>query len=145
MKIKYLLILIASIAFGFNADAQSVTNIAFRITVETISGGVTNSVNANYRLEGAGSESDVFGVNGLVAAWDLNRVANGDNAPTFPVFLRQEIRDQVVRPYAKVVQDDAKKALAVDKVPLIIANQWENLTQQQKNQLAAIAAAFPNP
>lgn len=139
------LILIAALALSYSASAQSITNIAFRVTVETVSAGVTNSVQSTVRYEGAGSEQDVFAVNGLAAAYEQNVVANGVNAPTFSIFLRQEIRDQVVKPNSKVAQDAAKKALAVDNIPNIIANQWENLTQAQKNQLAAIAAAFPNP
>jgi hypothetical protein len=142
---KKLLITIAAVASLYQAEAQTVTNIAFRVTVETVTAGVTNSVNSTVRYEGAGSEQDVFAVNGLAVAYAKNVEANGVNAPTFPVFLRQDIRDQVVRPYSKAAQDAAKKALAVDTIPTIIANQWENLTQQQKNQLAAIAAAFPNP
>jgi hypothetical protein len=140
------LLILAALAMGLaQAGAQTVTNITFRVSVETVTGGVTNTVNTPLRLEGAGSESDVFGVNGLLNAYALNVAANGENAPTLGVFLRQEIKDQVIRPYSKVAQDAAKKALAVDTIPTIIANQWENLTQQQKNQLAAIAAAFPNP
>lgn len=143
MKLK--LILLAALALTYSASAQTSTNVVFRVTVETVTGGVTNSVQSTLRLEGAGTEPEVFAVNGLLTAYEQNVAANGENAPTFPLFLRQEIRDQVVKPYAKVVQDAAKKALAVDTIPTIIANQWENLTQAQKNQLAAIAAAFPNP
>ncbi len=139
------LILLAALALSYSASAQSITNVAFRVTVETVTAGVTNSVQSTLRLEGAGSEPDVFGVNGLLTAYAQNVAANGENAPSIQNFLRQEIRDQVVKPYSKVAQGAAKQSLAVDKIPTIIANQWENLTTQQKNQLAAIAAAFPNP
>lgn len=133
------LVLLASFA-----EAQTTTNIAFRISVETVTAGTTNTVNTTLRLD-YGTAAEAFSIDGFALGHAQNIAANGTNAPTFGVYMRQELKDQLVRPASRVAQDRVKQASAVDKIPTIIANQWDNLTQAQKNQLAAIAAAFPNP
>jgi hypothetical protein len=40
-------------------------------------------------------------------------------------------------------QAKEKEALVVNKLPDIIMTRWDDLTTAQKNQLIAIAAAFP--
>lgn len=142
MKTLLLTLLLAAATLA--ADAQTTTNLVFRVTVETVTGGVTNSVNSTLRLDNS-NESEAFAIAGFADAYSANVALNGGAAPSFQVFLRQELRDQFVRPVSRTAQDKAKQALAVDKIPTIIATQWENLTPQQRNQLAAIAAAFPNP
>lgn len=140
MKIL-LALLLSSVALA----AQTTTNLVFRITVETVAAGVTNGVNTTLRLDSNNTDFDTFALAGLAQAYAANIVANGTNAPTYGIFLRTELKDQFVRQYKKAAEDKAKQSLAIERVPTIISDKWDLLTTAQRNQLAAIAAAFPNP
>ncbi len=142
---KHLLSFLTFLTFAAVAAAQTTTNIAVRVTVETITGGVTNAANAIARYDYGSSTADTLTVDGLALSYADNVRVNGVNAPLFPAFIRQEIKDLFRSQYLKPAADAQKRATAVQNVPTIIANQWENLTVAQKSQLQAIAAAFPNP
>lgn len=131
--------------FNSWASAQLVTNIAIRVTVDVINTGIiTNSSQATLNLD-SGTGKDLYAIRGFNDAWARNKQANGTNATTFVVFCRQEIKDRAVVPLARENQSTEQQASAIQLLPQIISVRWDDLTQTQRNQLAAIAAAFPNP
>lgn len=135
---KILLVLLLSSA----AALAQTTNLAFRVSVETVNGGVTNTVNSTIRLD-FGNEKEAFTINGFADVYN-KAVASGETN-TFPVFIREELKKQFVRAHSVHGQNLSKQSSAVQLIPLIVERRWEDLTQAQKNQLAAIAAAFPTP
>jgi len=138
MFMKKLILLIGLLA-GISASAQT-TNIVFRVTVEN---SVTGTNNSTLTLA-AGTPKDLYAIQGLIQAYNASKVSLGTNAQaTLETFVKQDLKDVYTKPYSQAAQAKEKESLVVNKLPDIIMTRWDDLTTAQKNQLIAIAAAFP--
>lgn len=134
------LIAIAAIAFAaLSSQAQTVTNLAFRITVETgVVGGTTNSVNTNLRLD-YGTAKDLTRINGWVYAWNAYKVAGGTN--DLGSWLKTDLKDRADS-YAATKQAADHAGLVAKLTSLLLQNP-DLLSASDLSTLATIAAKAP--
>lgn len=135
---KTLLTILALAAFALTTKAQTTTNIAWRITIETVTAGVTNSVNTNFRWD-ASVKKDALKIDGV--AYYFGQYVAGGGTDTFGQWLRTDVNDRA-KTYsdAKVAADNAVIAA---KIQTLLTSQSDLLSTAQLNQLAAIAALLP--
>lgn len=132
---KPILAVIALVACSLVAQAQTTTNIAWRVTVETVVAGVTNSVNTNFRWD-ASVKKDALKIDGM--AYYFGKYVQGGGTDTFGVWLRTDVNDRG-KSYADAKQAVDNAALGAT-INLILTTQSDLLTVAEKNQLIAIAA-----
>lgn len=118
--------------------AQMTTNIAWRVTVETVSGGATNSVNTNFRYD-YGTKKDALKVDGLVLAFNQYK-ANG-GAQDFGGWLKIDVGDRA-QAYAAVKQQ-ADNAALVAKLSALLLSNPDLLSASDLTSLNTIAAKAP--
>lgn len=135
---KTLLTILALAACSFVARAQTTTNIAWRITIETVTSGVTNSVNTNFRWD-ASVKKDALKIDGM--AYYFGQYVQGGGTDTFGQWLRTDTNDRA-KVYADAKQAVDNAALAAT-LHIILTTQSDLLTVSEKNQLLAIAAKLP--
>lgn len=133
------IILIAALALGtISLRAQTTTNIAYRVTVETVTGGVTNNVNTNFRYD-AGTAKDATKINGLALAFAQYK-ANG-GAQDFGGWIKIDIGDRS-KAYADVKTQADNAALLAKLTSLLTANA-DLLSGSDLTSLNTIAAKAP--
>lgn len=136
---KRILILPLLMAFCFTAKAQTTTNITWRITVETVTAGVTNSVNTNFRYDWGTNTKDGLKIAGLATAFATYRSGGGQN--DFGAWLKTDVGDRA-KSYsdAKLAADNA--ALAAKISSLLLSNP-DLLSASDLSSLTTIAAKAP--
>ena len=136
---KKLLLAAALAAFAFTAQAQTVTNIAWRIQVETGTvGGSTNTVTTNFRYD-YGTTKDLLKVNGYVFAWQAYKANGGAN--DLNTWLKTDVADRAVS-YANAKQTADNSAL-VQKLTSLLLQNPDLLSNADLNNLQTIAAKAP--
>lgn len=123
------------------SQAQTTTNIAYRITVETVTAGVTNSVNTNYRFD-YGVKKDAFRVDGINLAYASYVTAQGTNAVlTIGQWLKQQ-HNVLIDAYASQKQQADNQALLAKLTSLLTSN-VDLLSASDLTSLNTIAAKAP--
>lgn len=126
------------LATALTAQAQTTTNLAYRITVETVTAGVTNSVNTNFRYDASGA-SDAAKINGFALAFATYRAGGGSK--DFGAWLKQDVTDRA-KAYA-----DAKAAVdnaaLLAKISALLLSNPDLLSASDLSNLATIAAKAP--
>lgn len=136
---KKLLVLLALAAAMYATQAQTVTNIAYRVTIETGTvGGTTNSVVTNLRLD-YGTAKDLVRINGFVYAW--NGYKTGGGASLFGDWLKTDIKDRADS-YAAVKAQADYTALVAKLTSLLMTNP-DLLSASDLTSLNTIAAKAP--
>lgn len=134
-----ILLVLALAAFTFAAQAQTVTNLAFRITVETGAvGGTTNIVNTNLRLD-YGTAKDLTRINGWVYAWNAYKVAGGTN--DLGSWLKTDLKDRADS-YAATKQAADYAGLVAKLTSLLLQNP-DLLSASDLSSLTTIASKAP--
>lgn len=134
-KLLALALLILPIA----AKAQTVTNIAWRITVETGTvGGTTNSVNSNLRLD-YGVAKDLTRINGWVFAWNVAKASGNTNI--LGDWIKTDTKDRSDQ-YAAVKQT-SDNAVLVQKLTSLLLQNPDLLSASDLSNLNTIAAKAP--
>lgn len=119
--------------------AQTVTNIAYRITVETGTvGGSTNSVNTNLRLD-YGTNKDLTRINGFVFAWNAYKASGGTN--TIGDWLKTDVKDRADA-YA-ATKNVADNAALLARLQTLLMSNPDLLSASDLSNLQAIAAKAP--
>lgn len=125
--------------FALIAGAQTTTNIAFKITVETVSGGTTNNAVSNFRFDSGGTKADQIRIDGAAMAYATYRSGGGTNA--FEVWLKQDVKDRL-KEYA-----DAKahfdNAATAAKISSLLLQNPDLLSASDLSNLATISAKAP--
>lgn len=133
------LILLALLVLTLAAKAQTVTNIAWRITVETGTvGGATNSVNSNIRLD-YGVAKDLTRINGWVFAWNAAKASGNTNI--LGDWIKTDTKDRSDQ-YAAVKQASDNTAL-VQKLTSLLLQNPDLLSASDLSNLNTIAAKAP--
>lgn len=136
---KILLVTLSIAASALIAQAQTVTNIAWRITIETGTvGGTTNSVNTNLRLD-YGTAKDLTRINGFVYAWNQYKAGGGQS--TLGDWLKTDQKDRADS-YALVKQQADYLALVAKLSALLLQNP-DLLSASDLTSLNTIAAKAP--
>lgn len=129
------IILIALLAMPCVVSAQTTTNLQWKVTVETVVAGVTNSSNATLRFD-YGNKKDALSVDGLAKAF-----GNTPGAADFPAWLKQDVKDR-----AKAYSDvklAADNAVLLAKLTTLLQSNPDLLTSGDLSSLATIAAKAP--
>lgn len=128
----FLLFLTSLSAFG------DTTNLTFRITVETISSGVTNSTVTTLKLDGSTAKDTLLSA-GALDAWARYRASGGTAA--LDLWLKQDIRDRLMEyARAKLLADNAT---LVTQLTTLLTSQSDNLSLSDINNLKTIGAKAP--
>lgn len=85
---KTLLTLAIGLA-SLSASAQSTTNLAYRVTIEVVTAGVTNSTQSIIRLDD-GTKREKFLIAGVISAYEKSGSTN-----TFLNWLKTDIKDRL--------------------------------------------------
>lgn len=127
---KTLLTLIP-LALALTASAQ--TNITLNILVEEPTR--TNTVSKPL--------TDLHSL-GLTLAWQQHQIANGTNAPSFRIFVRQELTDRLesLKTEARNYQLQTNK---IDKITTSIQANWDNASAADRKLLTDWLAKYPVP
>lgn len=134
-----ILLTLALLTVALAANAQTVTNLAYRVTVETGTvGGTTNSVNYNVRLD-YGTAKDLTRINGLVYAWNQYQKSGGTN--DLGTWLKQDVKDRSDS-YATVKQQVDNAALLAKLQSLLLVNP-DLLSASDLSSLNTIASKAP--
>lgn len=121
------------------AKAQTVTNIAWRIQVETGTvGGTTNTVTTNWRYD-YGTAKDLVKINGYVFAWNQYQASGGTN--TLNAWLKTDVGDRA-KAYADVKTAADNTALLAKLQALLLQNP-DLLSASDLASLNTIAAKAP--
>lgn len=131
---KTILAVIALVACSLVAQAQTTTNLIFRVQEQHVTAGVSNIVDTvNFTWDYA-TKKDALKVDGFRFG------AVGSTIP-FVNWIRQDINDRA-KAYsdAKVAADNAVLAA---KIQTLLTTQSDLLSNAQMSQLAAIAALLP--
>ena len=135
---KKLLIAIGLAAFTLSAQAQTTTNISYRVIVETVTAGVTNSVTTNFRYD-YGTKKDALKVDGFALAFAQYKAAGG--AQDFGGWLKIDIGDR-----AKAYQDAKQasdNAALLAKLQALLTTSPDLLSASDLTSLNTIAAKAP--
>jgi hypothetical protein len=139
---KKLLILLGIAAVSISASAQSTTNIAYKVTVETVTGGVTNSVNTNFRYDWGTTGTatkDQLKIAGLVQAYNTSRAGGFTN--DFGAWLKQDNADRA-KSYQDAKEASDNAALVAKLTSLLLTNP-DLLSASDLTSLNTIAAKAP--
>lgn len=139
---KKLLFAFALSALPFLAHAQSTTNLTYRIQVESVTAGVTNTTTTNWRYDAGGTKKDTNRLAGVHYAYGVYLATVGTNTPLAMGVWLKNAHVMLIDDYAtqKVTADNA--AIAT-KIQTLLTTQSDLLSTAQLNQLAAIAALLP--
>ena len=136
------LLLISLLALPITVAAQSTTNVTYRIQVESVTAGVTNTVAQNWRFDAGGSGRDKARLAGLHFAYGNYVNAQGTNTVlNFGPWLRQQ-HTALVDDYANQKQAADNTTLA-QKIATLLTSQSDLLSNADINNLNTIAAKLP--
>lgn len=137
------LLTIALLALALTAQAQTTTNLAIRVQVESITGGTTNTTSTNWRLD-YGNKNDALRVDGFnfayasyAAALPTNQVAVAPG-----VFFKQNLVKPLLDNYAQQKQA-ADNAVLLQKLTSLLTVNSDQLTAGDLTSLNTIAAKAP--
>lgn len=133
------LFILALMALPLVTKAQTTTNIAYRITVETVTAGVTNSVNTNFRYDWGVNTKDGLKIAGLASAFATYRAGGGQN--DFGQWLKTDIGDRA-KAYADV-KTAADNAVIAAKIQTLLLSNPDLLSASDLSNLTTIAAKAP--
>lgn len=136
---KTILIALSLAASAFIAQAQTVTNIAWRIQVErgTV-GGATNTTTTNFRYD-YGTSKDLLKINGFVFAHNQYQASGGTN--DLNTWLKMDVGDRA-KSYADVKSQADYTALVAKLSSLLLQNP-DLLSASDLTSLNTIAAKAP--
>lgn len=135
---KVLSIAILAVAM-VSATAQTVTNIAWRVQVETGTvGGTTNTTTTNFRYD-YGTAKDLIKINGYVFAWSQYQASGGTN--TLNSWLKTDVGDRA-KAYGDVKTAADNTALLAKLQALLLQNP-DLLSASDLTTLNTIAAKAP--
>ena len=135
---KNFLLITGLLLAGFSTQAQSVTNLAFRVTVEVVTAGVTNSTQSSIRLDD-GVKRDKYLLNGALHGYAQYLATGGTNS--LEKFLQQDIKDRLAE-YGKVKAALDNQTTA-QKITTLLTLNPDLLSSADLNNLATIAAKAP--
>lgn len=135
---KKLLLTLGFLTAALTARAQTTTNIAYRVTVETVTGGVTNSAVTNFRYD-ASNASDAAKINGFALAFATYRAGGGSK--DFGAWLKQDVTDRA-KAYADA-KAAADNAALLAKISALLLSNPDLLSASDLSNLATIAAKAP--
>lgn len=139
---KTILAILALAAAVFTVQAQTTTNLDFRLQVETVTAGVTNKTTTNWRFD-YGTKKDatrVDGANFAYAAYVTSLGTNGVPLAFGPWWKRQDIA--LVDNYAQQKQQ-ADNTVLLQKLTSLLTSNSDLLSNADLNNLATIAAKAP--
>src|SRR5262245_25085752 len=139
---KLLAIAILTLA-AFTAQGQTTTNIAYTITIETVTAGVTNTANpVTFRYD-YGAKKDALRIDGFNFAYGQYCATFGTNAPTltFKQWVKQ-VTQALPDEYARQ-QQQAANAATLAKLSVLLTTQSDLLSTTDLNNLNTIAAKAP--
>lgn len=130
---------IGLLAFTLAAKAQTVTNIAWRVQVETGTvGGTTNTTTTNFRYD-YGTAKDLVKINGYVFAWSQYQASGGTN--TLNAWIKTDVGDRA-KAYGDVKTAADNTALLAKLQALLLQNP-DLLSTSDLASLNTIAAKAP--
>lgn len=132
------LVLLALTALALPCAAQTTTNLDLRIRVETVSGGVTNTVTTNFRYDYS-TKKEALLIDGLALAFGKYRANGGTN--DFGAWLRTDYRDRA-KEYQDAKQREDNAALLAKLQALLLGNP-DLLSAGDLSSLNTIAAKAP--
>lgn len=136
---KNLFAIAALTLYAIGVQAQTVTNIAWRVQVETGTiGGSTNTATTNFRYD-YGTAKDLLKVNGYVYAWNQYKAAGGTN--DLNTWIKTDVADRATS-YAQVKQQADNAALLAKLQSLLLVNP-DLLSASDLTSLNTIAAKAP--
>lgn len=139
---KKLLLLSALLTMPMVARAQTTTNLTYRIQVETVTAGATNTVNTNWRYDAGGTKKDANRLNGVHFAYANYFTTIGTNTPlALGPWLKQQ-HVVLIDDYANQKQA-ADNAVTAAKILSLLTINSDLLTTGDLTNLAAIAAKAP--
>lgn len=120
--------------------AQTTTNLSYRIIVETVSGGVTNTASTtNFRYDYGANTKDGLKIEGLTRAYSVYTSSGGTNS--FGLWLKQDVADRAVAyQNAKIAQDNAT---LLTKLQSLLLSNLDLLSASDITSLNTIAAKAP--
>lgn len=133
------LIALALLILPLSAAAQTTTNISYVVTVETVSGGVTNSTPTSFRWDWGVGTKDGLKISGVVFGFNGYKSSGGVLA--FGPWIKSNIND-----WGKSYQD-AKEVVdnsaLVAKLTSLLLQNPDLLTGTDMTNLNTIAAKAP--
>lgn len=125
------------------AKAQTTTNISYVITIETVTAGVTNSLNPIAFRYDYGSKKDAIRIDGFNYAYGQYVATFGTNAPTlnFKQWMKQ-VTQALPEEYARQ-QQQAANAATLAKLTVLLSSQSDLLSASDLTSLNTIAAKAP--
>lgn len=121
------------------SGAQTVTNIAWRVQVETGTvGGSTNTVTTNFRYD-YGNAKDLIKINGYVFAWNQYQASGGTN--NLNTWLKTDVGDRA-KSYGDV-KSAADNAALLAKLQSLLLTNPDLLSASDFTELNTIAAKAP--
>lgn len=136
---KLILLIAALTISAISVRSQTVTNIAWRIQVETGTvGGTTNTVTTNFRYD-YGNSKDLLKVNGYVFAWNTYKASGGVN--DLNTWLKTDVADRAMS-YANVKQS-ADFTVLLAKLQTLLLTNPDLLSASDLTTLNTIAAKAP--
>lgn len=121
------------------AFGQTVTNIAWRVQVETGTvGGSTNTVTTNFRYD-YGTAKDLLKINGYVFAWNQYQSSGGTNS--LSAWLKTDVGDRA-KSYADV-KTAADNTVLLAKLQSLLLQNPDLLSASDLTSLNTIAAKAP--
>jgi hypothetical protein len=135
---KQILVALALSALALSAQAQTTTNLAWRVTIESVTAGVTNTSQSTVRLD-YGTKKEALLIDGLVKAH--NDYVKGGGTATFEAWLKTDIKDRA-KVYADAKQA-ADNAALLSKLTALLTSNLDLLSNADITSLTAIAAKLP--
>ena len=137
------LIAFAVLLGALTLRAQTTTNIAYRIQVETVTAGVTNTVNTAWRFDALGTKRDQVNLNGILYAYGVYcaSLAEGETPLSLGLWLKRQ-HFALIENYANQKQAADNSVIAQKIATLLIANS-DLLSNADMNNLQQIAAKLP--
>lgn len=133
---KKLLVLLALVAAAYTTRAQTVTNIVWRVQIETGTvGGTTNTATINFRWD-YGTPKDLIRVNGYVFAYNNSKSTN-----TLERWIKTDVADRADSYAAVKAQTDYQALLA--KISSLLLSNPDLLSASDLSSLNTIAAKAP--
>lgn len=121
------------------SGAQTVTNIAWRVQVETGTvGGSTNTVTTNFRYD-YGNAKDLIKINGYVFAWNQYQASGGTN--NLNTWLKTDVGDRA-KSYGDV-KSAADNAALLAKLQSLLLTNPDLLSASDFTELNTIASKAP--
>lgn len=134
---KKFLAILALVTTAITVQAQSVTNIAWRVQVEigTV-GGTTNTVTTNFRWDYGGSARDLNRINGYVYAYN-----NAKSTNTLNQWIKTDVADRADSYAAAKASADYQALLS--KLSTLLLSNPDLLSSSDLTSLNTIAAKAP--